>query len=49
MEPFRPFAEDSAMGYYEVPVDVVEDPVQLAPWMRRATNVAADAKCRKRK
>ena len=49
MEPFRPFAEDSAMGYYEVPVDVVEDPVQLAPWMRRATNVAADAKRRKRK
>jgi DNA transformation protein len=49
MEPFRPFGEDSAMGYYEVPVDVVEDPVQLAPWMRRAINVAADAKRRKRK
>lgn len=49
MEPFRPFGEDSAMRYYEVPVDVVEDPVQLAPWMRRAINVAADAKRRKRK
>lgn len=49
MEPFRPFGEDSAMGYYEVPVDVVEDPVQLAPWMRQAINVAADAKRRKRK
>ena len=49
MEPFRPFGEDSAMGYYEVPVDVVEDSVQLAPWMRRAINVAADAKRGKRK
>jgi DNA transformation protein len=49
MEPFRPFGEDSAMGYYEVPVDVVEDPAQLAPWMRQALNVAADAKSRKRK
>ena len=46
---FALIAEDSAMGYYEVPVDVVEDPVQLAPWMRRAINVAADAKRRKRK
>jgi len=33
MEPFRPFGEDSAMGYYEVPADVVEDSVQLAAWM----------------
>jgi DNA transformation protein len=49
MEPFRPFGEDSAMGYYEVPVDVVEDPLQLAPWMKQAINVAADAKRRKRK
>ena len=49
MEPFRPFGEDSAMGYYEVPADVVEDPVQLAPWMRQAINVAADAKRSKRK
>ena len=49
MEPFRPFGEDSAMGYYEVPADVVEDPVQLAPWMRQAIDVAADAKRSKRK
>src|SRR5690348_3164752 len=40
MEPFRPFGEDSAMGYYEVPADVVEDPVPLAPWMRKAIDVA---------
>jgi DNA transformation protein len=49
MEPFRPFDEDSAMGYYEVPADVVEDPVQLAPWMRKAIDVAAGAKRWKRK
>jgi len=35
MEPFRPFGEDSAIGYYEVPADVVEDAAQLAPWMRK--------------
>jgi hypothetical protein len=40
---------DFQLGYYEVPVDVVENPVQLAPWMRQATNVAADAKRSKRK
>ena len=34
------------MGYYEVPVDVVEDPVQLAPWMRKAIDVAANAKAK---
>ena len=31
MEPFRPFGEDRAMGYYEVPADVVEDLAQLEP------------------
>jgi DNA transformation protein and related proteins len=49
MEPFRPFGEDRAMGYYEVPVDVVEDPVRLAQWMREAIHVADDAKRQKRK
>lgn len=44
MEPFRPFGEDSAMGYYEVPADVVEDAAQLAPWMKKAIDVAAKAK-----
>jgi DNA transformation protein len=49
MEPFRPFGEDSAMGYCEVPADVVEDPMQLAPWMRKAIGVAVSAKPSKRK
>ena len=48
MEPFRPFGEDGAMGYYEVPADMVEDPVQLAPWMRKAIEVAAKAKGKKK-
>src|SRR5438270_13907080 len=47
MEPFRPFGEDSAMGYYEVPADVVEDSVQLAGWMKKAIDVAAKAKGKK--
>jgi DNA transformation protein len=49
MEPFRPFGEDGAMGYYEVPADVVEDALQLAPWMNKAIDVAAKAKQGKRK
>ena len=48
MEPFRPFGEDSAMGYYEVPADVVEDQVQLAPWMRKAIDVADNAKSKQK-
>ena len=44
MEPFRPFGEESAMGYYEVPADVVEDVPQLEPWTRAALDVAARAK-----
>ena len=47
MEPFRPYGEDSAMGYYEVPADVVEDSVQLAAWMKKAIDVAAKAKGKK--
>ncbi len=49
MEPFRPFGEDSAMGYYEVPADVVEDSVQLARWMKKAIDVAAKARINKKK
>jgi len=48
-EPFRPFGEKSAMGYYEVPADVVEDVVQLASWVEKAVAVAARAKAAKGK
>jgi len=43
MEPFRPFGEENAMGYYEVPADVLEDVAQLEPWMRKAIEVATKA------
>jgi DNA transformation protein and related proteins len=49
MEPFRPYGEEHAMGYFEVPGDVIEDPAQLAPWMRKAMDVAARARIAKRK
>jgi len=44
MEAFRPFGDDNAMGYYEVPADVVEDAIQLSPWVKKALDVAARAK-----
>lgn len=47
MEPFRPFGEDNAMGYYEVPAELVEDVTQLEPWMRKALGVASRAKRKK--
>jgi DNA transformation protein and related proteins len=49
MEPFRPFGEDSAMGYYELPADVIEDATLLAAWMRKAMDVAAKAKGKMKK
>ena len=47
MEPFRPFGEENAVGYYEVPADVLEDAGHLEPWMRKAIDVAAKAKQRR--
>ena len=49
MEPFRPFGENSAMGYYEVPANAVEDSVRLAAWMNKAIDVAAKARINKKK
>jgi DNA transformation protein and related proteins len=40
---FRPLRDDPnaySMSYFEVPVDVLEDPEQLALWARRAQEVA---------
>jgi DNA transformation protein len=42
--PFRPFGEEHAMGYYEVPADVLENVAELEIWMRKAIDVAARAK-----
>ena len=48
---FQPYGEESySMGYYEVPVDVLEDLDQLRVWARGAVAAAArKASSRKRK
>jgi DNA transformation protein len=48
MGPFRPFGDDRAMAYFEVPGDVLEDGELLAVWMARALAVAARAAARKK-
>jgi DNA transformation protein len=40
MEPFRPFGDDNATGYYEVPADVLEDVALLETWMKKTIAVA---------
>jgi DNA transformation protein len=42
MEPFRPFPDEPerAMGYYRVPVDVIEDAESLVAWARRSVATA---------
>lgn len=49
MEPFRPYGDERAMQYYEVPPDVLEDFDQLRSWAERALAVARSGKRRKRK
>ncbi len=43
MEPFKPFGS-YAMGYYEVPAEVLEDPDELAQWARKAFAALATGK-----
>ena len=41
-EPFRPFPDKSnVMGYYETPVDVLENRELLSMWAQKAVRVAA--------
>jgi len=49
MEPFRPFGDERAMDYYEVPVTILEDRDQLQVWLGKAQAVAKKGKPRKRK
>ena len=44
MEPFRPFGEDNAMGYYELPADILEAPEPLRAWTEQAVAVALRAR-----
>lgn len=41
MKPFKPFGEESySMGYFEVPIDVLEDRDQLQQWANKSLDVA---------
>lgn len=44
MEPFRPYGDERTMPYYEVPLEVLEDPDRLRPWVEKAVEVAERAK-----
>jgi len=48
MGAFHPYGDERAMGYFEVPEDVLEDAEELAHWMAGALRVAA-SKPRKKK
>ena len=39
MHPFRPGAKQTLRRYYEVPVDILEDPQELAAWARSAVTL----------
>ncbi len=49
MEPFRPYGDERAMQYYEVPIEVLEDVDLLRRWAEKAIAVAHRAKQRKRR
>ena len=41
MAPFRPNRRQALTSYYEVPLEVIEDPARLADWARASLRVAA--------
>jgi len=48
-QPFKPFPDrPSSMNYYELPVEVLEDPDQLLDWSRKAIEAAARSKRKKK-
>ena len=50
MKPFRPYGPDGEeMGYYEVPISIVEDAAALRAWVSDAVEVARRAKSRPRR
>ena len=44
MEAFQPYDAERPMAYFEVPVDVLENPAVLGAWMGEAIDVAEAAK-----
>lgn len=49
MQPFFPFDSPTPMGYWELPADVLEDPVELQLWIDKALAVAQSKKPKRRK
>jgi DNA transformation protein len=44
-EPFRPYADKpAAMPYYEVPIEVLEDPIELLEWAGESLRIALEKK-----
>lgn len=49
MEPFQPHGEGSPpMQYFELPADVLENPFELAIWLRKSLEAAKDPRARTR-
>lgn len=48
MGPFRPYGDERAMQYYEVPIAVLEDTDQLKTWLEKAIRVAQKSKRKKK-
>ena len=49
MEPFRPYGDERAMKYYEVPIAVLENADALQTWAEKAIAVARRAKKSKKR
>jgi DNA transformation protein len=48
-EPFRPVADRPvSMSYFRVPLEVLEDPAELADWARAAIRAASSPKTRRK-
>jgi DNA transformation protein len=41
MKPFRPNTKQTLKTYFEVPVEIIEDPDLLAEWAKKAITVSA--------
>lgn len=48
MGPFRPFGDERAMQYHELPADLLEDPERLRPWVDGALDAARRARRKKK-
>lgn len=49
MRPFKPNATQTLTSYYEVPVDVIEDPDRLSTWAEEAAGPGPEGKKKSRR